>query len=204
VNLGDDTDTTAAIYGQLAGAYYGYKNLPKKWVEQVYAKRFIEQLSKWIVYEGTNWKKRKVRLSSNQPSVGMLRSTSAENLPSNKSEASCAEYPSKRHYKTAPTGKKLVRNTIVPSNMDPNSAETSTLTTTVIDHSITSSKIECKAVGNVLIESKGKNRKFEYLVLKMSSVKRNRLHKIFSTIWKVLHANIEILYGHHRLNVEIS
>ncbi|CAF5131971.1 unnamed protein product, partial [Rotaria sp. Silwood1] len=29
VNLGDDTDTTAAIYGQLAGAYYGYKNLPK-------------------------------------------------------------------------------------------------------------------------------------------------------------------------------
>ncbi|CAF2716281.1 unnamed protein product [Rotaria sp. Silwood2] len=25
VNLGDDTDTTAAIYGQLAGAYYGYK-----------------------------------------------------------------------------------------------------------------------------------------------------------------------------------
>ncbi|CAF3787393.1 unnamed protein product [Rotaria sp. Silwood1] len=25
VNLGDDTDTTAAIYGQLAGAHYGYK-----------------------------------------------------------------------------------------------------------------------------------------------------------------------------------
>ncbi|CAF4965120.1 unnamed protein product, partial [Rotaria sp. Silwood1] len=30
VNLGDDTDTTAAIYGQLAGAYYGYKKLPKR------------------------------------------------------------------------------------------------------------------------------------------------------------------------------
>ncbi|CAF5135070.1 unnamed protein product, partial [Rotaria sp. Silwood1] len=29
VNLGDDTDTTAAIYGQLAGAYYGYNKLPK-------------------------------------------------------------------------------------------------------------------------------------------------------------------------------
>ncbi|CAF0767046.1 unnamed protein product [Rotaria sp. Silwood1] len=27
VNLGDDTDTTAAIYGQLAGAYYGYNEL---------------------------------------------------------------------------------------------------------------------------------------------------------------------------------
>ncbi|CAF3544344.1 unnamed protein product [Rotaria sp. Silwood1] len=35
VNLGDDTDTTAAIYGQLAGAYYGYRKLPKKWVEHV-------------------------------------------------------------------------------------------------------------------------------------------------------------------------
>ncbi|CAF3104015.1 unnamed protein product [Rotaria sp. Silwood2] len=31
VNLGDDTDTTAAIYGQLAGALYGFKNLPPKW-----------------------------------------------------------------------------------------------------------------------------------------------------------------------------
>ena len=43
VNLGDDTDTTAAIYGQLAGAYYGYKTLPEKWVthvlcEEVYVK----------------------------------------------------------------------------------------------------------------------------------------------------------------------
>ncbi|CAF4721214.1 unnamed protein product [Rotaria sp. Silwood1] len=35
VNLGDDTDTTAAIYGQLAGAYYGYKKLPVKWLESV-------------------------------------------------------------------------------------------------------------------------------------------------------------------------
>ncbi|CAF1253334.1 unnamed protein product, partial [Rotaria sordida] len=30
VNLGDDTDTTAAIYGQLAGAHYGYNKLPEK------------------------------------------------------------------------------------------------------------------------------------------------------------------------------
>ncbi|CAF0899863.1 unnamed protein product [Adineta steineri] len=55
VNLGDDTDTTAAIYGQLAGAYYGYDKLPKKWVDQVYAKEFITCLSEWIVYEGDNW-----------------------------------------------------------------------------------------------------------------------------------------------------
>jgi ADP-ribosylglycohydrolase len=30
-NLGDDADTTAAIYGQLAGAYYGEDNIPTQW-----------------------------------------------------------------------------------------------------------------------------------------------------------------------------
>ena len=55
VNLGDDTDTTAAIYGQLAGAYYGFKSLPAKWVKFVYAKEFMINLSKWIVYEGQMW-----------------------------------------------------------------------------------------------------------------------------------------------------
>eukprot|EP01121_Diplochlamys_sp_Union-15-3_P014611 TRINITY_DN4676_c0_g1_i2.p1 TRINITY_DN4676_c0_g1~~TRINITY_DN4676_c0_g1_i2.p1 ORF type:complete len:283 (+),score=52.40 TRINITY_DN4676_c0_g1_i2:550-1398(+) len=31
VNLGDDADTTGAIYGQLAGAYYGVLAIPEKW-----------------------------------------------------------------------------------------------------------------------------------------------------------------------------
>ena len=31
VNLGDDADTTGAIYGQLAGAYYGVENIPARW-----------------------------------------------------------------------------------------------------------------------------------------------------------------------------
>jgi len=56
VNLGDDTDTTAAIYGQLAGAYYGYHNLPSEWLEHVYAKKFIDVLCKWIAYEGQRQK----------------------------------------------------------------------------------------------------------------------------------------------------
>ena len=55
VNLGDDTDTTAAIYGQSAGAYYGYKKLPQEWLEHVYARDYIEKLSEWIVFEGWNW-----------------------------------------------------------------------------------------------------------------------------------------------------
>jgi ADP-ribosyl-[dinitrogen reductase] hydrolase len=34
-NLGDDADTTAAVYGQLAGAYYGASGIPASWVERV-------------------------------------------------------------------------------------------------------------------------------------------------------------------------
>jgi ADP-ribosylglycohydrolase len=30
-NLGDDADTTTAIYGQLAGAYYGIEGIPAEW-----------------------------------------------------------------------------------------------------------------------------------------------------------------------------
>lgn len=33
-NLGDDADTTAAIYGQLAGAYYGLAGIPAEWLEK--------------------------------------------------------------------------------------------------------------------------------------------------------------------------
>ncbi len=36
VNLGDDADTTAAIYGQLAGALYGLQGIPSHWRERVH------------------------------------------------------------------------------------------------------------------------------------------------------------------------
>ena len=35
VNLGDDADTTGAIYGQLAGAYYGVESIPASWRTQL-------------------------------------------------------------------------------------------------------------------------------------------------------------------------
>lgn len=35
-NLGDDADTTAAIAGQLAGAYYGLHGIPAAWAHRVY------------------------------------------------------------------------------------------------------------------------------------------------------------------------
>ena len=31
VNLGDDADTTAAVYGQIAGACYGEQGVPMDW-----------------------------------------------------------------------------------------------------------------------------------------------------------------------------
>ncbi|MDT0636298.1 ADP-ribosylglycohydrolase family protein [Spectribacter hydrogenoxidans] len=34
-NLGDDADTTAAIYGQLAGAYFGLSGIPTHWRERL-------------------------------------------------------------------------------------------------------------------------------------------------------------------------
>jgi ADP-ribosylglycohydrolase len=34
-NLGDDADTTAAVYGQLAGAYYGKGGIPETWRQKV-------------------------------------------------------------------------------------------------------------------------------------------------------------------------
>ncbi|WP_295437650.1 ADP-ribosylglycohydrolase family protein [uncultured Thiodictyon sp.] len=52
VNLGDDADTTGAIYGQLAGAWYGLDGIPREWREVVAQAGLIlglaESLSKVI------------------------------------------------------------------------------------------------------------------------------------------------------------
>ena len=45
VNLGDDADTTAAIYGQIAGAYYSVDGIPAEWRERVAMGEFIMQLA---------------------------------------------------------------------------------------------------------------------------------------------------------------
>jgi ADP-ribosylglycohydrolase len=31
VNLGEDADTTGAVFGQIAGAFYGYQGIPEAW-----------------------------------------------------------------------------------------------------------------------------------------------------------------------------
>jgi len=41
VNLGDDADTTGAVYGQLAGAFYGESGIPEKWRSQLVDRSLI-------------------------------------------------------------------------------------------------------------------------------------------------------------------
>lgn len=48
VNLGDDADTTGAIYGQFAGAFYGYENIPKNWREKVANAELIQSFAKQL------------------------------------------------------------------------------------------------------------------------------------------------------------
>lgn len=43
VDLGGDTDTTAAVAGALAGVYYGFEAIPPKWVGQLRGKAVIDQ-----------------------------------------------------------------------------------------------------------------------------------------------------------------
>jgi ADP-ribosyl-[dinitrogen reductase] hydrolase len=43
VNLGDDADTTGAVYGQLAGALYGVEAIPPEWREKLAMKDLIEE-----------------------------------------------------------------------------------------------------------------------------------------------------------------
>lgn len=45
VNLGDDTDTTGAVTGGLAGLLYGFDNIPTNWLKQIARKEDIENLS---------------------------------------------------------------------------------------------------------------------------------------------------------------
>ena len=54
VNLGDDADTTAAIYGQLAGALYGADAIPERWLDKLVMRdRIIELADELFALSGT-------------------------------------------------------------------------------------------------------------------------------------------------------
>ncbi len=48
VNLGDDADTTGAVYGQLAGAFYGEQGIPKSWRDQLAYRELIESFAEQL------------------------------------------------------------------------------------------------------------------------------------------------------------
>jgi ADP-ribosyl-[dinitrogen reductase] hydrolase len=43
VNLGDDADTTGAIYGQIAGAFYGAESIPSQWRAKLTLHDYIQE-----------------------------------------------------------------------------------------------------------------------------------------------------------------
>lgn len=48
VNLGDDADTTGAVYGQLAGSFYGIESIPVEWKSKLAHERMIEEMAEHI------------------------------------------------------------------------------------------------------------------------------------------------------------
>lgn len=51
VNLGDDADTTGAIYGQIAGAHYGLSGIPEDWLSKLAKRGEILELAEGL-FEG--------------------------------------------------------------------------------------------------------------------------------------------------------
>lgn len=54
VNLGDDTDTVAAVAGGLAGALYGYDSIPAEWLDSIIKRKYIEDMCEAAA---ENWSK---------------------------------------------------------------------------------------------------------------------------------------------------
>jgi ADP-ribosylglycohydrolase len=49
VNLGDDADTTGAVYGQIAGACYGVEGIPAKWKNTLAGLHTLEHFARELV-----------------------------------------------------------------------------------------------------------------------------------------------------------
>ncbi|MBX9685290.1 MAG: ADP-ribosylglycohydrolase family protein [Candidatus Obscuribacterales bacterium] len=49
VNLGEDADTTGAVYGQIAGAFYGEDDIPESWRKQLSMRSTIETFAERLL-----------------------------------------------------------------------------------------------------------------------------------------------------------
>jgi ADP-ribosylglycohydrolase len=54
VNLGDDADTTGAVYGQIAGAYYGAEGIPERWRSKLAHVDALEDLANRLWMRSTD------------------------------------------------------------------------------------------------------------------------------------------------------
>ena len=52
VTLGEDADTTAAVYGQIAGAFYGRAGIPQRWLDKLARGPLIEQIAAGLYGHG--------------------------------------------------------------------------------------------------------------------------------------------------------
>jgi ADP-ribosylglycohydrolase len=49
VNLGNDADTTGAVYGRIAGAFYGLSGIPDRWLAKLHWRDQIDSLASQLV-----------------------------------------------------------------------------------------------------------------------------------------------------------
>jgi ADP-ribosylglycohydrolase len=49
VNLGEDADTVGAVYGQLAGAFYGEQAIPQEWRDKLALRETIEEFAEGLL-----------------------------------------------------------------------------------------------------------------------------------------------------------
>lgn len=54
VNLGEDTDTVAAIAGSMAGVLYGYDSIPEAWLDKLKKRDYIEKMCEEAAEEWSN------------------------------------------------------------------------------------------------------------------------------------------------------
>jgi ADP-ribosyl-[dinitrogen reductase] hydrolase len=52
VNLGDDADSTAAVCGQIAGAFYGVAQIPSEWLNELAMRTELEGLAEQLMAGG--------------------------------------------------------------------------------------------------------------------------------------------------------
>jgi len=90
-NLGDDADTTAAIAGQVAGAFYGEGGIPAAWLQRITFGAEIGQLAEQLA-------KAKPTASANSRSSYPVMETSFGSHSRPKPEIATPQLPSGFHY----------------------------------------------------------------------------------------------------------